>query len=382
MNEHQLLEQFSEHYGQTADGVMYSPGRVNLIGEHTDYNHGLVLPCAIQFKNLIAFRKRDDAQIRVSSCNYEGESDSFAVDAEITEGPLRWANYCRAVIYVLKKRGFEIGGADLMMFGDVPQGGGLSSSAALEVCLGGAMNEMFNLGLSPTQIAEIGQQAENEFMGCQCGIMDQMISAIGVEGHALLIDCSDYSSEAVKLPDNLSIVIINSNYKRELVDSEYNDRRADCEEAARVIGVDYLRNATLDQLESNRNSMSNNAYKRAKHIISEDIRTRGFIKALEANDFADARKIMMEAHASIRDDFEIVVEATDTLVNICNDILGEDGVARQTGGGFGGCVVVLCQSSRVDDLLAQFGERYTEATGLVADCWKAEAGPGLHLVGR
>jgi galactokinase len=378
MNKAQLLDKFLAHYGKHAHGVMYAPGRVNLIGEHTDYNHGFVLPCAIQFKNLIAFRKRDDAQLHVASCNYLGESDQFSVDRDIVEGPLRWANYCRAVIYVLRKRGYKIGGAELMMFGDVPQGGGLSSSAALEVCLGGAMNEMFNLGLTPTQIAEIGQQAENEFMDCQCGIMDQLISAIGKKDHALLIDCADYSSQAVKIPEDLSIVIINSNFKRELVDSEYNDRRADCEEAASVIGVDYLRDATLDQLESNQSNMSNNAFKRARHIISEDIRTRSFIKALEANDFAAARKIMMEAHASIRDDFEIVVEATDTLVNICNDILGEDGVARQTGGGFGGCVVVLCQSNRVDDLLAQFGERYTEASGLVAECWRAEAGPGLH----
>lgn len=380
MNATELKTKFKALFGQDADAVMYAPGRVNLIGEHTDYNDGFVLPCAISFKNIIAYRKRDDAQVNIYSVNYDDDKHSFTIDQDIIRGDQQWANYVKAVAYVLKKRGHTLNGVDMVMFGDVPQGGGLSSSAALEVCVGGVFNDISTLGLNPTEIAQIGQQAENEFMDCQCGIMDQLISANGQENCALLIDCEDFSFSPISVPEDLSVVIVNSNFKRELVDSEYNTRRTECEEAAKAIGVKSLRYATLEQLKTNKEAMSELAFKRGRHVITENARTTQAAEALKTNDFDSLRGYINASHDSLRDDFEVTVPATDGLVQICRQALGEDGAARMTGGGFGGCIVCLCKPEKVDSVLAAIEANYEKQFGLVASAYVCKADKGMHKI--
>lgn len=380
MNTTELKNEFKRAFGYEAEAGMYAPGRVNLIGEHTDYNDGFVLPCAISFKNIIAYRKRDDNQVNIISVNYNGDKDTFNLDEDIVHGKQQWANYVRSVIYVLKKRGHLLYGVDMMMYGDVPQGGGLSSSAALEVCVGGVMNEVANLHLNPTEIAQIGQQAENEFMGCQCGIMDQLISANGRENRALLIDCEDFSFTPISVPENITLIIVNSNYKRELVDSEYNIRRAECEEAAKAMQVKSLRHATMALLEENKSKMSELAFKRARHVITENERTEKAAVALRDNNFKDLRTYINASHDSLRDDFEVTVPATDGLVQICREALGEDGAARMTGGGFGGCIVCLCKPEKVDAVLQAIDEKYEKEFGLVAAPYVCKADKGMHKI--
>ena len=380
MNVSELKNAFASHYGEDADAVMYAPGRVNLIGEHTDYNDGFVLPCAISFKNMIAYKKRNDNLVRIVSVNYDNASDEFAVDKDIERSDQQWANYVRGVAHILKKGGHLLNGVDMMMYGDVPQGGGLSSSAALEVCVGGVLNDVSELGLNPTEIALIGQASENQFMGIQCGIMDQLISANGRENRALLIDCEDVSFTPIPVPEDIAVVIVNSNYKRQLVGSEYNTRRRECEEAAQAVGVKSLRHATMAMLESHKDDMSELAFKRARHVITENERTEKAARALRDNNFVELRALINASHDSLRDDFEVTVPATDGLVQICREAVGEDGAARMTGGGFGGCIVCLCKPEKVDAVLAAIGEKYEAQYNLVAQPYVCKADKGMHKI--
>ncbi len=379
MNKDALYEHFTQAFQQQPEGLMRAPGRVNLIGEHTDYNDGFVLPCAIGFYNNIVFRAREDNQVRVVSINYDQE-DGFAIDAPIERSDKQWANYVRSVAFAFKKEGLPLKGVDMLMYGDVPQGGGLSSSAALEVCVGGVFNELGQLGLSPTRIAQLGQLAENEFMGCQCGIMDQLVSANGEKNRALLIDCESLNFSAIPVPDALRVVIFDSNFKRELVGSEYNTRRQECEEAARVMNVKSLRYASLEQLEAHREAMSDLAYLRARHIITDSKRAELAAQYLSEENYAQFFELLTASHASERDDFDIVVPATNTLVEICEEATGESGAARQTGGGFGGCIVCVCTPDKLDAVLDAVAAHYTERTGLTATPYVCQAEQGLHLL--
>ena len=275
-----------------------------------------MLPCALNFSTQVLFNTRDDNQVVVYSNNYPGEQDSFAIDSDIAQGDSQWGNYIRAVVYVLKKRGYTLGGIELLISSDVPQGAGLSSSAALEVSIAGAFNHAFNLGIDTKTIALIGQQAENEFMHCQCGIMDQLISAQAEAGHALKIDCDDLSTEKVLIPDDLNLVIVNSNYPRKLVESEYNQRRLDCEGAAQKMQVSSLRQADLALLEQTKPALTENEYKRAFHVLSENQRVVDTVTALANNSMDDLRDLLAASHQSLRDNFEVTVPATDGLVDI------------------------------------------------------------------
>ncbi|MEI8617698.1 galactokinase [Pseudoalteromonas sp. B193] len=331
MKLNEFQQQFLSLYGAPAQGIAAAPGRVNLIGEFTDYNDGFVLPCSLEFRTQVMFKERDDNIITVHSLNYPGEKDSFSVDEEITEGQSQWGNYIRAVTYVLKRAGYTLRGADLLIDSNLPQGSGLSSSAALEVAVGGMFNHIAQLGLPPEQIALFGQEAENDFMHCQCGIMDQLISAKGENGHALLIDCENLATKSVKVPDDLNIVIVNSNYPRKLVDSEYNQRRIDCEQAAVKMGVETLRQATMTALQAVKATLSENEYKRAHHVISENDRVIAATTALQNNDMDALRTLMAASHQSLKHDFEVTVPATDGLVEICKEAMGERGAVRMTG---------------------------------------------------
>ena len=379
MKLNEFQQQFLSLYGAPAQGIAAAPGRVNLIGEFTDYNDGFVLPCSLEFRTQVMFKERDDNIITVHSLNYPGEKDSFSVDEEITEGQSQWGNYIRAVTYVLKRAGYTLRGADLLIDSNLPQGSGLSSSAALEVAVGGMFNHIAQLGLPPEQIALFGQEAENDFMHCQCGIMDQLISAKGENGHALLIDCENLATKSVKVPDDLNIVIVNSNYPRKLVDSEYNQRRIDCEQAAVKMGVETLRQATMAGLQAVKATLSENEYKRAHHVISENDRVIAATTALQNNDMDALRTLMAASHQSLKHDFEVTVPATDGLVEICKEAMGERGAVRMTGGGFGGAIVCLCRDAEVPLIKAAVEQHYFERFNLNADIYVCSAGSGLQI---
>ncbi len=376
-----VLASFAHVFDAAPDFLLQAPGRVNLIGEHTDYNDGFVLPCAIDYQTVVAARKRSDSLVRVVSSDYQDALDEFDLGQEIkfVEDKM-WANYIRGVVKCLLDKGHSLGGVDLAVSGNVPQGAGLSSSAALEVVIGQTFKELFSLDISQADIALNGQKAENEFVGCNCGIMDQLISAKGVENHALLIDCRSLETQAVSMPENVAVVIINSNKKRGLVDSEYNTRRAQCEEAASIFGVKALRDVSLDEFEARQSELSTVVAKRARHVITENARTLEAAQALTDGDMQRLGQLMAQSHVSMRDDFEITVKEIDTLVEIVQGVIGDKGGVRMTGGGFGGCIVSLMPPELVDDVKAAINQKYQAATGLKETVYVCHAKNGAGLV--
>lgn len=371
--------EFFHHYQQEGELVFRAPGRVNLIGEHTDYNDGFVLPCAINYDTVIVACKREDKIVRVLAIDYQNQTDEFSLEAPISHhATQQWSNYVRGVANSLLLKGLDIQGCDLAISGNVPQGAGLSSSASLEVALGLAYSRASGVELSSQDNALNGQHAENHFVGCNCGIMDQLISAQGQQGHALLIDCRSLTSQAVSIPKGLAVMIINSNVKRGLVDSEYNIRRAQCEEATAVLGVKALRDVSPELLEKRLHELSPVVAKRARHVVTENARTEQAAVALAHNDIATLSQLMAQSHVSMRDDFEITVPAIDYLVDLVGAELGNTGGARMTGGGFGGCVVALVPETKVEAVKAVIATHYTANTGLTADVFVCTACHGAE----
>lgn len=372
---------FEQVWGYTPSHIIQAPGRVNLIGEHTDYNDGFVLPCAINYQTVVAAAKREDNLVRVVSVDYGNALDEFDITQEIQfQEDKMWANYIRGVVKCLLARGYPFTGADISVSGNVPQGAGLSSSAALEVVIGQTFKALFNLEISQAEIALNGQQAENAFVGCNCGIMDQMISAEGRENHAMLLDCRSLATQAVPMPEEMAVVIINSNKKRGLVDSEYNTRRQQCEEAARIFGVKALRDVTIEQFNEKMSELDEMVAKRARHVITENDRTMEAAQALRTHDMKRMGELMADSHASMRDDFEITVKEIDILVEMVKEVIGEQGGVRMTGGGFGGCVVALVPLLLVDKVKATVEAHYQAATGLQASIYVCQATQGAGLV--
>ncbi|MGX9459706.1 galactokinase [Shewanella sp. A14] len=370
---------FKQQFGANYQGVASAPGRVNLIGEFTDYNQGYVLPCALTFRTQVFYRLRDDSTVNVLSTMYPNEQESFNVNQSIYTGESQWGNYIRAVAFVLNRAGHQLKGVDLLIESNVPQGSGLSSSAALEVAIAGMFNHICGLNLTKEQIALFGQEAENDFMDCQCGIMDQLISAKGQQDQALLIDCQNLQTKSVTIPSDLSIVIVNSNYPRKLVDSEYNQRRIDCEQAASKMGLTTLRDANLDLLMKTKAQMSANEFARAHHVITENARVIAATQALANNDIEQLRILMMASHQSLKHDFEVTVPATDGLVQICQQALGDRGAVRMTGGGFGGAIVCLCRNEDVSAIKQAVEQNYFAQFNLQADIYVCTAGNGLTI---
>ncbi len=374
---------FKATLGYAPTHIVQAPGRVNLIGEHTDYNDGFVLPCAINYQTVVAAAKRDDNIVRVISVDYGNALDEFDLTQEIAfQHDKMWANYIRGVVKCLLARGFQFTGADIAVSGNVPQGAGLSSSAALEVVIGQTFKVLFNLEISQAEIALNGQQAENEFVGCNCGIMDQMISAEGSQQHAMLLDCRSLETTSVSMPEELAVVIINSNKKRGLVDSEYNTRREQCEAVAAIFGVKALRDVTLEQFNQKSHELDPLLLKRARHVITENYRTLDAAQALSQHDMQRMGRLMAESHASMRDDFEITVSEIDTLVAMVKEVIGERGGVRMTGGGFGGCVVALVPHDLVASVQAVVDANYEAQTGLKAAIYVCQAMDGAGLVER
>ena len=372
---------FVEHFQEQASLVVKAPGRVNLIGEHTDYNDGFVFPCAIEFGTYIGVRKRNDNKVRVLAIDYQNQIDQFSLDQRIDAlHDKTWANYIRGVVVELLNAGYEIPGFDMAITGNVPQGAGLSSSASLEVGVTQALSHLFELNISLIDSALISQAAENNFVGCACGIMDQLISACGQTNHSLLIDCRTLDVEPVSLPEDSAILMVNSNVKRGLVDSHYNERRQQCEAAAEAFSVPYLRDLSIEQFEAGKSTLEPMVAKRAEHVVYENQRTLDMKSACQQQDMVKIHQLMKESHHSMRDLFEITTPEIDALVGIISDVIGERGGVRMTGGGFGGCVVALIPKTLVTEVVQAVEDNYKKRSGLVADCYLSEPAQGVTLL--
>jgi galactokinase len=369
---------FEQTWGQASALTVQAPGRVNLIGEHTDYNDGFVLPCAIDYATVIAAAPRADRQVRVVAADYGQALDQFSLDAPITPRPdALWANYVRGMVQALLDDGWALQGAELAIAGDVPQGAGLSSSASLEVALGQAFKSLQGFtALDPTRLAQLAQRAENRFIEVNCGIMDQLISARGRRGHALLIDCRSLEAEAVHLPDEVAVMIVHSRVKRGLVDSEYNTRRLQCEAAARHYGVTALRDVDEATLDARAAGLDPLVLRRARHIVTDSRRAQAAAEALRAGDLRTLGRLMADSHVSMRDDFEITTPAIDDLVHIAQEAIGPEGGARMTGGGFGGCIVAVLPRGKVDAVRAAIEAQYRAPSGEHATVWVSLAADG------
>ena len=384
MTPQQISQQkFTEHYGYNAEQTVFAPGRVNIIGEHTDYNDGFVMPCAINYGMAVSFAKRNDSIWRVYAIDIN-EQDEFDLSQDFTQSEHKWANYVRGVVRYIQEQCPEFKqGADLVMASDVPMSSGLSSSAALEISIGKTCQVLGDLPLSLAQIALIGQKAENKFVGANCGNMDQLTSALGQKDHLIMIDCRSLEITPTPVPQGYSIAIINSNVKHDLVTGEYNSRRQECEQAAKFFGVKALRDVTPEQFHARENELkaeSELAYKRAKHVVYEDQRVLDAVVALKANDMVKLGQLMGESHDSMRDDFEITIPEIDYLVELAQVAIGKNGGARMTGGGFGGCIVCLVPNEKVEALRQLIADNYEKQTGIKETFYLCTASDGVRVV--
>lgn len=355
-----VIASFSASFGDSPDLVVRAPGRVNLIGEHTDYNDGFVLPCAIGPSTMVAAGKRDDREVQIIAADFGDATDSFSLDA-IGRSEQGWANYVRGMVDALQRAGYSLSGAKLAIAGNLPKGAGLSSSASLEVAVGQAMLALAGTDIDRTRLAQIAQAAECDFVGTKCGIMDQLISAQGTAGNALLIDCRTLGLTDAPIPDEVAIMIVHSGVTRGLVEGHYNERRRQCEAAAAAMGIAALRDADLAMLEAA--GLDPVTHARARHVITENQRTLDAVAALARSDLQTLGELMALSHASMRDDFEITVPAIDQLVAILQEAIGDEGGARMTGGGFGGACVAMLRSDRVDAVRRLVETRYATPDG-------------------
>ena len=347
--------------------VFAAPGRVNLIGEHTDYAEGFVMPAAIDFATLAAISPRTDGKVVLYAENY-GEERSYDAAALPAKRTKHWSDYPLGVLAVLAGEGHRIPGFSLSLWGDVPLGSGLSSSAALEVATALAVTSLLGVSYPGPVLARLCQRAENEFVGANCGIMDQFISANGAKDHALLLDCRDLSFRLVPIPADVALVIANTMVKHAVTGGEYTSRRAEVEAAAAAIArhrpeVKFLRDATVEDLERWGGEMSAESLKRARHVITENTRTVAAADALERGDLQEVGRLMAEAHRSYSKDFEASCTEADAMVQLAQELPGLIG-ARLTGGGFGGCTVNLVQVAEAERFAKALGERYAAQTGI------------------
>lgn len=369
-------EAFIAHFGCEPEYLSYAPGRVNLIGEHTDYNDGFVLPCAIKFGTAMTAKKNGTNKMRLLAVDINNDTDEFECSATYTAHPTKtWANYLRAMVALIMQKGHKVEGLDVAISGDIPLGSGLSSSASLEVTFGNLVSQVFGLNIPLQEIALTGQACE-ALNGCKCGIMDQTISACGKADHALLIDCRSLELQHIPVPAELDILIVNSNCKHALVGGEYNERREQCENAAKIIGVKALRDATMDMLKAKKDQMDEVTYRRARHVITEDDRVLKAIDAFKQGDLAKLAELMYASHCSMRDDFEITIPEIDGLVEIIRKAIGENAAVRMTGGGFGGSVVAVVEPAKVEQVKAAIDAEYEKISGKKATIIETHAFDG------
>ena len=384
MNKQELWDKFGKKFRDfdLECGAYAAPGRVNLIGEHTDYNDGFVMPMAIEKKITMLAQLRPDRKVMAYSLDYD-QTVEFSLDNLVYDEENIWANYIMGVIDEIQKLDNKLQGFNLMFTGDVPQGAGLSSSAALEVVTALAVTDLHKIDISGVEMALLAQRAENNFVGVQCGIMDQYISRLGKKDHALLIDCRTNDYELVPFEnEDYKIVICNSNVERGLVDSEYNQRREECNKAVEFLNskldkeVKALRDVSLAELEQFKGKLEENVYKRAHHVVSENKRVIESQKALKRNDMQRFGELMYASHKSLSEDYEVSSKELDLLVKIAEKE-GTEG-ARMTGAGFGGCTVNLVKTDKVEEFSENLKKAYLEESGLEAEIYISNPAEGAQ----
>lgn len=363
--------------------VFRAPGRVNLIGEHTDYNDGFVLPAALHLATCVAVAPRHDRRLRVHSLALDATVE-FGLDDPEPRRRGDWSDYARGVAIMLERAGHRLVGADMLVGGDLPIGAGLSSSAALEVAAGYAMLILSGAGIDLVDLAKCAQRAENEFVGMRCGIMDQLISCCAIAGHVLLIDCRTLERRPVPIAPAARLVVCDTMVRHELASGEYNLRRRDCEQAvallsARLPGIKALRDVTTAELMEHASLLPEPVLRRARHVVTENARVLAAVAALEAGDLASCGRLMNQSHASLRDNYEVSCRELDVMVELARGTEGVYG-ARMTGGGFGGCTVSLVETKAVDRFTESVGRAYRDATGRTPTIFGCSPGAGVGAV--
>jgi len=382
MNRGQLTEKFFEIYGnRTNDPVLFfSPGRVNLIGEHTDYNRGFVFPCTLNWGTYLAIRKTDDELIKLHTLNFDFSHETSLTGITRNENG-EWVNYPLGVFIEFLRKKLVLGGVELFYAGDIPNGAGLSSSASIEMVTAVALNELFKTGLSMLDMVKMSQSAENNFVGMNCGIMDQFAVGFGENMKAIFLNCDtlEYESVPIELND-YKLVITNTNKRRALTDSKYNERRSECERAVTCISakikINHLSEINIDRIDIIDNLISDDTIKRrAHHVISENGRVVKAVNLLKKNDLISFGRLMNESHDSLKEDYEVTGFELDTLVYEARTLDGVIG-SRMTGAGFGGCTISLVHKTKIDNFIEKLGEIYKEKPALTADFYLPSIGPG------
>ncbi|WP_394700956.1 galactokinase [uncultured Ilyobacter sp.] len=382
-----IRKKFMEVFGNSdvKPREFFAPGRVNLIGEHTDYNGGNVFPCALSFGTYAVARLRDDKKVKFYSGNFEKNGIiQCDIDNLSYDEADNWANYPKGVIKIFKDHGFEIDrGFEILFLGEIPNGAGLSSSASIELATSVLLKSLFDLNVDMLGMVKMSQEAENKFVGVNCGIMDQFAIGMGKKSKAVLLDCNtlNYEYAPVELGD-ASIVIANTNSKRKLVDSKYNERRTECERALsqlqKRLDVKSLGEISIEEFEANKNLIENEIdRKRAKHAVYENQRTLMAFESLKSGDIKRFGELMNESHISLRDDYEVTGDALDILVELAWETEGTIG-SRMTGAGFGGCTVSIVKNENIEEFIKNIGEKYKKKIGLRADFYIADIGDGAR----
>jgi galactokinase len=378
-----IAEEFKKIYGRPPRWIVAAPGRVNIIGEHTDYNDGFVLPMAIERYAVMAADSSSSSSLLSIYDAQFAETATIDISASMTKGSPKWSNYISGVIAGFQNRGIIIPALDVAMISTVPLGGGLSSSAALEICTATLIEAATGKKIDPVEKALLAQTAEHEFAGVPCGIMDQFISTLGREGYLLLLDCRSRRTELVPMDDpSTTLLIVNTNVKHELSGGEYAARRAECEAAAKMLGVASLRDATVEMLECAKEKMGETVYRRARHVIGEIARTVQAAKDIRASDWIGAGKLMNASHASLRDEYEVSCSELDAVVEISENIGIAGGIygCRMTGGGFGGCAVALVKTENVEAITKQIAAGYKRKTGIEATIFVSRPSAGATVL--
>lgn len=378
MDTKNITSQFISHFNVKPAFIVRAPGRVNLIGEHTDYNDGFVLPMAIDHAVWLALSPRADEEVRIVSLDLETES-AFGLHS-LTRGS-DWIEYAKGVTNELLKAGYKLKGFDAVMTGDVPRGAGLSSSAAVELAIARAFAAVSGFEWDAPKMARLAQKAENEWVGVNCGIMDQMASAACKTGHALFLDCRSLEIQHAPLPQGVSVVILDTSTRRGLVESAYNERRNQCEEAARWFGVTALRDVSIDEFNLKTKAdagLSDIAMKRARHIVTENARVLEAMEAMHNGNISRLGELFNASHASLRDDFEVTNDALNIMVECAQEQDGCYG-ARMTGAGFGGCAVALVEEEKAEVFAQAVTAAYRQRSGLDASVYVCKASEGASL---
>jgi galactokinase len=375
-----LANRFRQLFGQPPR-LFRAPGRVNLIGEHTDYNDGFVMPAAIELYCWVAIAEREDRRLAIRSENLQ-ETAEVELDQSHPQRRKLWSDYVQGVAVVLEQSGRRLRGANLLIHSEVPIGSGLSSSAAIEVASGLALLGNSSMELNRLELARLCQRAENEFVGARCGIMDQFTACFGQMKHALLLDCRSLEYRPLRLPAGVELVICDSGVRHEVAAGEYNTRRAECEAGVTLLArhrpeIRALRDTTLDDLQNNRAELGEVVFRRCRHVVTENVRVLKAAEALERGDLKEFGGLMGESHRSMRDDFEISCAELDLLVELAGKQKGVYG-ARMTGGGFGGCTINLVEAGQVAAFPRAVSHGYREATGRTAKIYVSEAAAGAN----